>query len=61
MMTGKVTRRDFMKTTGLIGVSLLTSGFHVLGQEGTSSSSKCLIGESKLETFANNVRSGGVP
>ncbi|MBS3736746.1 DUF3179 domain-containing protein [Candidatus Bipolaricaulota bacterium] len=61
MMTRKITRRDFVKTTGLIGVSLLTTGFHALGQEGTSSSSKCLIGESKLETFANNVRSGGVP
>ncbi|MFW6006284.1 MAG: DUF3179 domain-containing (seleno)protein [Candidatus Bipolaricaulota bacterium] len=60
-MTQKVTRRDFVKSTGLIGVSLLTTGFHALGQEGTSSSSECLIGESKLETFANNVRSGGVP
>lgn len=38
-MTQKATRRDFLKSTGLIGVSLLTTGLTAFGQEGTNSSS----------------------
>ncbi|MBS3766321.1 DUF3179 domain-containing protein, partial [Candidatus Bipolaricaulota bacterium] len=60
-MTEKVTRRDFVKSTGLIGVSLLTGGITALGQDETNAPSGCLIGEDKLKTFANKVRSGGVP
>lgn len=60
-MTQKVTRRDFVKTTGLIGASLLATGLNTFGQDGSNSSTRCLIGEDKLKTFAGKVRSGGVP
>lgn len=60
-MTQKVTRRDFVKSTGFIGVSLLAGGFSAFGQKGAQSSSECLIGEEKLDAFSDEVRSGGVP
>ena len=59
-MTKRITRRDLLKTSGVLGAALLTNRFLGFGQNG-SSGALCKIGEDKLETFSKKVRSGGVP
>ena len=59
-MTKRISRRDLLKTSGVLGAALLANGFLGFGQEG-SAGSTCKIGEDRLKTFSNKVRSGGVP
>ena len=60
-MTDKISRRELLKSTGALSISLLTNRFLLAGQEESVGQMACKIGEGKLQTFSSNIRSGGQP
>ncbi len=60
-MTEKVTRRRLLKTMGVVGMGLMSGGLKALAQSSGSLSKGCSIGEDKLQKFAGEIKSGGVP